>query len=79
MNSLSDNIEIMINKKADEVIEEIFQSFLSKYQIISETLIKDRHFILDCVHLLHYKCCKISFKRGGSNKYSPDWIKIKKY
>ena len=29
MYSKSDNIEIMINDKADEVIEELFQSLLS--------------------------------------------------
>ena len=30
MHSKSDNIEIMINYKADEVIEELFQSLLSR-------------------------------------------------
>ena len=29
----SDSIEIMVNNKADEVIEEHFQSLLSKYQM----------------------------------------------
>ena len=33
MHSKSDNIEIMINDKADEVVEEILQSLLSRYQI----------------------------------------------
>ena len=33
MDSKSDNIEIMINDKADEVVEEILQSLLSRYQI----------------------------------------------
>ena len=37
MHSKSDNIEIMINDKADEVIEELFQSLLSRYQIELET------------------------------------------
>ena len=40
MHSKSDNIEIMINDKADEAIEEIFESFLSRYQIGLETSIK---------------------------------------
>ena len=31
-NSKSENIEIMINDKADEVIEEPFESLLSRYQ-----------------------------------------------
>ena len=31
-----DNMEIMINDKSGEVIEEIFESFLSRYQICLE-------------------------------------------
>lgn len=37
MYSKSGNIEVMVYDKADEVIEEIFESFLSRYQIILET------------------------------------------
>ena len=33
MYSKSDNIEVMVYNKADEVIEELFESFLSRYQI----------------------------------------------
>ena len=33
MHPKSDNIKILINDKADEVIEEILQSLLSRYQI----------------------------------------------
>ena len=38
MHSKSDNKEMMINDKKDEVIEEIFRSLLSRYQIGLETL-----------------------------------------
>ena len=41
---------MMINDKEDEVIEEIFQSILSRYQIGLERSIKGSHFIFDCVH-----------------------------
>ena len=37
MYSKSGNIEVMVYDKAGEVIEEIFESFLSRYQIILET------------------------------------------
>ena len=37
MHSKSDNTEIMINDKADEVIEERFQSLILRYQIRVET------------------------------------------
>ena len=43
----------MINDKADKVIEEHFQSLLSRYQIDLETSMSGSHFIFDCVHLLH--------------------------
>ena len=42
----------MINGKADEVTEELFQSPLSKYQVGLETSMKTSDFIFDCVHLL---------------------------
>ena len=37
INSKSNNIETMINDRADEVIEELFQSLLSIYQFMLET------------------------------------------
>ena len=35
MHSNSDNIEMIISDKEDEVVEEHFQSLLCRYQIIS--------------------------------------------
>ena len=58
LHSKSDNTQIMINDKADEVIEELFQSLLPRYQIGLETSMKDSDFIFDCVHLLYHKCHK---------------------
>ena len=55
MHSKSDNVEIMINEKLHEVVEELFQSRLSRYQIGLETSMKGSDFIFDCVHLLYYK------------------------
>ena len=45
MHSKSNNITIMINDKADEVVEEILQSLLSRYQIELETSIKGSFFL----------------------------------
>ena len=53
MYSKSDNIEIMINDKADKVIGEPFQSLLSRYEIRLETSMKISDFVFDCVHLLY--------------------------
>ena len=49
MHSKSDNVEMMINDKEDEVIEGSFQSLLSRYQIGLETSMNGRDFIFDWV------------------------------
>ena len=53
MHLKSDNIETIINDKADGVVEEHFQSLLSKYQIELETSIKDSDFVFNCVHFFY--------------------------
>ena len=66
MHLQSDNIEVMVCDKADEVIEERFESLLSGYQIGLETSMRSSKFFFDSVHLFHYKCRGINFKRVGS-------------
>ena len=78
MHSNSENIEIMIYNKADEVIDKLFGSPLKRYQIGLETSMKGSDVIFDCVHLLYYKCHKLNLNRGRSYVDSPDWIKSKK-
>ena len=51
MYSKIDNIEIIINDKIDEAMEELSQSLLSRYQIWLEMYNKGNHFIYDCFHL----------------------------
>ena len=68
----------MINDKADEVIEERFQSFFSRYQIGFETSVKGCDFTFESVPLLYYKCDKISFKLGSLYIDSPNYVKNKK-
>ena len=57
MHSKSDNIEIMMNDEANELIEELFKSIKNRYQNKLES-IKGSKFALDNFHLLHYKCHK---------------------
>ena len=45
MHLKSDNIEITINDKADEVIKEIFKSLLNRYQIGLEPSTRGSDFI----------------------------------
>ena len=60
---------------ANEVVNELFESLLSKHQIGLKTSMRESDFILDSVQLLCYKFYKINFKLGGSYIDSPDWIK----
>ena len=77
MHSKSDNIEIMISGKADEVIKELFDSLKNRYQKNLE-LTKSSEFFFDYDHLLYYKCHKRNPNRGGLYIDSADWIKNKK-
>ena len=64
----------MINDKADEVIQELFQSLLFRYQLGFEATISFLIMFIYCITKFH----KINFKRGGSYIDSPDWIKNEK-
>ena len=67
----------MMNEKADEIIEEPFDSLKSRYQNNLE-LKKGSEFVFNYVQVLYYKCRKINPNRGGSYIDSPDWIKNNK-
>ena len=77
MHSKSDNIEIMINYKGDQVIKELFDLSKNRYQNNLESM-KGSEFVFNYVHLLHYKCHKINPNHGGSYIDSPDLIKHQK-
>ena len=77
MHSKCNNIEILINDEADEVIKELFDSLKNRYQNNLESM-KGSEIFFNYVHLLYYKCYKINPNRGGSYLRSPDWIKITK-
>lgn len=48
-----------------EVIEQVFESLLSRYQVGLKTLMRGSHFIFDDINFLYYECHKINFKGGG--------------
>ena len=75
MYSKSDNIEIMINDDADEIIEEFFKSSLNRYKSNLEKLTKGSECVFDYFHLLYYKCHKINASYGGSYTNYPNWKK----
>ena len=78
MYSKIDNVEIVIDDDRYEVVEEFFQSPLSRNQIGLETSMKGSDFVLDWAHLFYYKYNKTSPSCGGPYIDSQEWMKIKK-
>ena len=75
MHSKIDNIEVTTYDGPKEIIEDFFESLLSRYKIGSETQMRVINLIFDCVNLMYYSCHKIGFTRSVSYIGSPDWIK----
>ena len=68
----------MIGSKTDEIIEDLFESFLQKYQEGLEESMIGSEFAYDSVDALGYNLHKVSLSRRGSNTDSPKWLKNKK-
>ena len=78
MHSKSDKIEIMIGNETDEIIEELFETLLQRYQERLKESMKGSEFIFDSVDLLYYSFNKISLVRGESYINSSEWLTNKK-
>ena len=78
MHTKSDNEEIMNGSDTDEIIEELFKSFLQKYEENLQEKMKGLDFEFDGVNFLYYDFNKISINRGGSYIDSPKWLKNKR-
>ena len=78
MHTKSDNIEITIGDDNDDIIEELFKSFLRKYEENLQNKMRGSDFEFDGVNFLYYDFNEISLNRGGSYIDSPKWLKDKK-
>ena len=78
MHTKSDNKEIMIGSDTNEVIKELFKSFLQRYQEGLQEKIRASDFAFEGINLMSYDFNKISINRGGSYIKSAKWIKGKK-
>ena len=67
-----DNSEFTTFDNANNVVDELFKSLLSRYQNNLETSIRGNTFLFHSVQLLYYKFHKTNFRRGGSYIDSPD-------
>ena len=78
MHAKSNEVEIIMGSETDEIIKELFKSFLQKYQEGLEKSMRGSEFILDSVDALYYDLNKISLSRDGSYIDSPKWLKIRR-
>ena len=74
-----DNIETMIGRETDNIIEEICKSLSQKYQERLEESMRGSNFYFDSVDLLYCHLQKTSLSRNGSSHIdSPKWLQNKK-
>ena len=66
MHTKSKSTEIMMGNETDEVIEELIESLLQKYQEVLEEQMRGSEFNFDIMGFLHCNLNKISLNRGGS-------------
>ena len=78
MHTRSDNEEFMNGSDTDEIIEELFESLLQRYQENLQEKMRGSDFAFNGINFLYYDFNKISISRGGSYIDSPKWLKSKK-
>ena len=73
MYTRSDNIEIMFDDDNDDIIEQLFESLLKKYEENLQNKMRGSEFEFDGVNFFYYDFKKTSINRGGSYIDSPKW------
>ena len=77
MYTRSDNIEIMFGDDNDDIIEQLFESLLQKYEENLQNKMRGSEFEFGGVNFLYYDLNKTSINRGGSYIDSLKWLKDK--
>ena len=78
MHIKSNNVEIMIGGETNEIIKDLFESFLQKYREGLEESMRGSEFVCDSVDVLYYNLNKVSLSRDGSYIDSLKWVKNKR-
>ena len=78
MPTKSNNVEILMGSETDEIIKDLSESFLQKYQEGLEESMGGSDFVYDSIDALYYNLNKVSLGRGGSYIDYPKWLKNKK-
>ena len=73
----SGNVSIMQGRDTDNIVTEIFRSFLHDYQEELK-MIKGSNFVFESVDTMDYKLHRVRLRRGGSYVKSPEWLANKK-
>ena len=73
----SDNVKIMWRSDTDDIIREIFKSFLHNYHDEFK-IIKESDFNFESVDLMDYKLLRVRLRRGGLYIESPEWLLYKR-
>ena len=74
LHSKSDNVETMRGIDDNEIIEELIDSFIKRYQEGLDTKMQGSSYTFERVELLEYHFHKVSLNRGSSYIPSPDWL-----
>ena len=77
MHTRSVNEEFTNGSDTDEIIKELIQSVLQRYQENLQEKMKGSDFAFDGVNYLYYDFNKISISKGGSYIDYPKWLKDK--
>ena len=67
----------MWGSDTNDIIREIFRSFLHNYQEQLK-MTKGNDFVFESVDLMDYKLHRVCLNRGGSYIKSPEWLENKK-
>ena len=78
MYTRSDNIEKMFGDDNDDIIEQLFELLLKKYEENLQNKMRGSEFEFDGINFLYYDFNKTSINRGRSYIDSPKWLKDKK-
>ena len=71
------SVSIMRGKDTNDIIKELFESFLHNSQKKIK-MIKGSDFVFESVGLMDYKLQRVRLNRGGSYIKSPKWLENKK-
>ena len=75
--SKSDNFETMRGSNTNEIIRDLFNSILRRYQGGLHESMRGSELVFDYVESLNYIFHKVDLKRSGSYIETPEWLKNK--